>query len=97
MNNLNSEMIEDDMNVDREDGNKFFFEDEKINGININETLGTIPINESLINLSFKEDINGLLDKNIYPKTKPINTNKEIKEIKEIKEDYLQEESNLLH
>ena len=62
LNNLKTEMIEDEINIHREDGNKFFFEDEKIKGININESLGTIPINESLMNLGFKEDISGLLD-----------------------------------
>lgn len=42
INDLSSPQIEEEMNVNNE--NKFLFEDEKINGVIINETIDTIPI-----------------------------------------------------
>ena len=72
---LTSPQIEDEMNINNE--NKFFFEDEKINGVMINETIDTIPIydEKSFCNVSFKEDVNELLAKNISNKKPLLNDN----------------------
>ena len=61
---LTSPQIEDEININNE--NKFLFEDEKINGVMINETIDTIPIydEKSFCNVSFKEDVNELFAKN---------------------------------
>ena len=54
---LTSPKIDEEINVNNE--NKFFFEDEKIKEVIINETIDTIPIfDEKSINTSFKEDLN---------------------------------------
>ena len=59
--NLNTPQIEDEIN----DNNKLLFEDEKIKGVMINETIDTIPLydEKSFENVSFKEDVNELFDK----------------------------------
>ena len=54
---LPSEMAEDEFILEDK-----FLEDEKIG--DMTETLGTIPIEESAVNMSFKEDINNLFSKN---------------------------------
>ena len=69
--NLNTPQIEDEINVI----NKLPFEDEKIKGVMINETIDTIPLydEKSFENVSFKEDVNELFEKkNIITNKKPI-------------------------
>ena len=65
--NLNTPQIEEEMNVN----NKLLFEDEKIKGVMINETIDTIPLydEKSFENVSFKEDVNELFEKKISSKT----------------------------
>ena len=48
--------------------NKMSFDDEKTNNDNINETLDAIPIKEekSLLNVSFKDEMNSLFKKNTF-------------------------------
>ena len=60
------------MNINNE--NKFLFEDEKINGVIINETIDTIPLYDerSFCNVSFKEDVNELFSKNNLLNKKPL-------------------------
>ena len=69
---LTSPKIEDEININSE--NKFLFEDEKINGVIINETIDTIPIydEKSFGNVSFKEDVNELFAKNNISTKKPL-------------------------
>ena len=73
--NLSSPQIEEEMNVNNE--NKILFEDEKVNGVIINETIDTIPIfdEKSLGNVSFKEDVNELFSKNNVINKKLLNEN----------------------
>ena len=73
--NLASPQIEEEMNVNTE--NKILFEDEKVNGVIINETIDTIPIFEekSFCNVSFKEDVNELFSKNSNLNKKSVNEN----------------------
>lgn len=61
--NLNTPQIEDEINMI----NKLPFEDEKIKGVMINETIDTIPLydEKSFENVSFKEDVNELFEKKI--------------------------------
>ena len=69
--NLNTPQIEDEINMI----NKLPFEDEKIKGVMINETIDTIPLydEKSFENVSFKEDVNELFEKkNIITNKKPI-------------------------
>ena len=65
--NLNTPQIEDEINMN----NKLLFEDEKIKGVMINETIDTIPLydEKSFENVSFKEDVNELFEKKISSKT----------------------------
>ena len=65
--NLNTPQIEDEINLN----NKLLFEDEKVNGVIINETIDTIPLydEKSFENVSFKEDVNELFEKKISSKT----------------------------
>ena len=84
---LNSPKIEDEININSE--NKFIFEDEKINGVIINETIDTIPLydEKSFGNVSFKEDVNELIAKNNISIKKPLlndNLKKEITKNKNI-------------
>ena len=68
--NFNTKQIEDEINVN----NKLLFEDEKIKGALINETIDTIPLydEKSFENVSFKEDVNELFEKkNIMTNKKP--------------------------
>ena len=79
--NLSSPQIEEEMNVNNE--NKFLFEDEKINGVIINETIDTIPIydEKSFCNVSFKEDVNELFSKNNLANKQPLLTENIKKEL----------------
>ena len=84
---LNSPKVEDEININSE--NKFIFEDEKINGVIINETIDTIPLydEKSFGNVSFKEDVNELFAKNNISIKKPLlndNLKKEITKNKNI-------------
>ena len=74
---LTTPQIEEEINLNNE--NKFLFEDEKVNGVIINETIDTIPIYEekSFCNVSFKEDVNELFAKNISNKKQVENIKKE--------------------
>ena len=83
--NLNTPQIEEEMNVN----NKLLFEDEKIKGVMINETIDTIPLydEKSFENVSFKEDVNELFEKkNIMPNKYPfhLDSNKELNKNKYI-------------
>ena len=51
--------------------NKLLFEDEKIKGVMINETIDTISLydEKSFENVSFKKDVNELSEKKISSKT----------------------------
>jgi len=73
--NFTSPQIEEEMNVNHD--NKILFEDEKVNGVIINETIDTIPIfdEKSFCNVSFKEDVNELFSKNNIINKKSINEN----------------------
>ena len=73
--NLSSPQIEEEMNVNND--NKILFEDEKVNGVIINETIDTIPIfdEKSIGNVSFKEDVNELFSKNSVLNRKMLNEN----------------------
>ena len=84
---LTSPKIEEEININNE--NKFLFEDEKINGVIINETIDTIPIydEKSFCNVSFKEDVNELFAKNNISSKKAVineNNKKEINKNKNI-------------
>ena len=59
--NLNTPQIEDEINTN----DKLLFEDEKIKGVMINETIDTIPLydEKSFENVSFKEDVNELFER----------------------------------
>lgn len=79
-NNKNNNSFENDKNLnDIEDNYDFKLEDEKIDDMIINETIGTIPFNEekSFTNYSLREDFNDLLlTKNeIYKKRIIVNNN----------------------
>ena len=83
--NLNTPQIEDEINMNNK---LLLFEDEKIKGAMINETIDTIPLydEKSFENVSFKEDVNELFEKKISNKT-PIlteNTRKELNKNKYI-------------
>ena len=68
--NLNTPQIEEEMNVK----NKLLFEDEKIKGVMINETIDTIRLyyDKSFEIVSFKEDVNDLFEKtNLMPSKYP--------------------------
>ena len=71
--NLNTPQIEDEINMN----NKLLFEDEKINGVMINETIDTIPLydDKSFENVSFKEDVNELFEKKFSSKNPFLNEN----------------------
>jgi len=78
--NLNTPQIEDEINID----NKLPFEDEKIKGVMINETIDTIPLydEKSFENVSFKEDVNELFEKkNIITNKKFIQSESNKKEL----------------
>ena len=78
---LTSPQIEDEINLNND--NKFLFEDEKINGVMINETIDTIPIydEKSFCNVSFKEDVNELFAKNNISSKKQLLNENQKKEI----------------
>ena len=78
--NLNTPQIEEEMNVN----NKLLFEDEKIKGVMINETIDTIPLydEKSFENVSFKEDVNELFEKkNMMTNKKPFQPESNKKEL----------------
>jgi hypothetical protein len=79
-NNKKNNSFENDKNlIDIEDNYDFKLEDEKIDDMIINETIGTIPFNEekSFTNLSIREDFNDLLlaKNEIYKKRIIVNNN----------------------
>ena len=94
--NFNTKQIEDEINVN----NKLMFEDEKIKGALINETIDTIPLydEKSFENVSFKEDVNELFDKkNIITNKKPFppqNIKKELNRNKYISNNLTNKNSN---
>ena len=59
------------------------FEDEKVNGVIINETIDTIPLydEKSFENVSFKEDVNELFERKNIPSRKPFINENIIKEL----------------
>ena len=67
--NLNTPQIEEEINLN----NKLLFEDEKVNGVIINETIDTIPLydEKSFENVSFKEDVNELFEKKNFINNRP--------------------------
>ena len=78
--NLNTPQIEEEMNVN----NKLLFEEEKIKGVMINETIDTIPLydEKSFENVSFKEDVNELFEKkNMMTNKKPFQPESNKKEL----------------
>ena len=68
--------------------NKICFDDEKINNDNINETLDAIPINEekSILNVSFKDEMNSLFRKN-YDKKNSSRLSKNLQSKDTLKDD----------
>ena len=77
---LTTPQIEEEINLNNDHK---FYEDEKLNGVIINETIDTIPLydEKSFSNVSFKEDVNELFAKNIISNKLQILTENSKKEV----------------